>query len=190
MNLSELLDNRDGQVYRLLFYDCRPLLQHILANYNINDSQREYDCIMDFYLYLRGDEEPFAMLTAIKSEKALPSWLKTVFSRFMARRANHDGQTDYSDSAFDKIPDDEEDSRIFTISDLNTAITLIEQINTSYSAPERVIFFADIDALASNRHSTDEIISVLHCTEGNLRVMRHRLKKRVQQTLAKLTTND
>ena len=182
-DLNKLMENRDGYVYRTLFKH-KPMFQQIMRHYDISDEQREYDILMDFYFYLRGDGEPFAMLDGIKNEKALPSWLKTVFSRYMSRHATFAERMSHDVSEFDKIPDNEDDSRTYSISDLNTAVLLIEQVNETYSAPERVIFFADLDALASKRHSTEEVLSVLHCTEGNLRVMRHRLKKRIRQTLA------
>ena len=72
-DLNKLMENRDGYVYRTLFKH-KPMFQQIMRQYDISDEQREYDILMDFYFYLRGDGEPFAMLDGIKNEKALPSW--------------------------------------------------------------------------------------------------------------------
>lgn len=187
MDLDKIMDNRDGYVYRLLFETYRPMFQKIMFENNINDAQNTYDVLIDFYLYLRGENEPFTMLSSIKNEKAMPAWLRTVFKRFLLHRINKNQNIENGEEYLAKLPDDNDDEKIYTISDLQTAIMLIEHVNATYSAPERVIFFADIDAINKNVYSMYEIMRVLNCTEGNVRVMRHRLKKRIQQTLVNIS---
>ena len=79
---------------------------------------------------------------------------------------------------------DADEEGLFSLSELDEAIRLLELVNRSFSAPERYIFFSDLYAMKSGRnYEAGQLAARLGCTPGNLRVMRHRLKTKIRRLL-------
>lgn len=183
-------DHNDGAAYYLIMVVCRPLLCGIMNNANIKE-EIQYDVLMDFFLYLRDgnikkeEDNPvftYHLFLTINNPKAFTSWVRTVFVRFLNKRL-------LSEKQYKQIEDNVTDDESFdgyTMSDLKTAITLFEEVNESFSAPERFVFFSDLHALYTGYNVTSEMAQVLCCTMNNVRVMRSRVKTKVRKLVDKI----
>ncbi len=175
----------DGAAYYLIMVVMRPKLMGILCSKGVDEEIR-YDIMMDFFLYLR-DGNPnrtatsldltYTMLLSIKDTKSFPYWISTVFTRFLNKRLSNEPNFE---EIKDNISDDEKFDG-YSLSDINTAIILFEQVNLRFSAPERYVFFNDLYSLYDNMNMTKEIARVLDCTDNNVRVMRSRVKSKVRK---------
>lgn len=190
MNLDEIMQNsEDGQVYTLLFKTFRCQMERILHDFSI-DKEQHYDFLMDFFLFLRDDKKgPFQALKNMRKKNnpvSQAQWLRVVFRRYLIR--HYVGNIKESDAPFDErcynIEDSNSDTQIYSINDLRTALRLLDRVNRTYPAPERVVFFSYLDSTCSNQPADQQkLLSLLGCTAGNLRVIRYRVLNKVRQTL-------
>ena len=192
MDNAELLDRLcyagdDGAMYYLLFDRLRESLIDELNRYSIFDEDTEYDTLMDFFFYLRDGERgdnpmPYASLMLIRDAEKLNGWLWRCFRYFLAARYKKQKQV----VSLENVTEISDDycTHIFTPDELDIVIRLLELVNRSFSAPERYIFFSDMYAMRTGKsHIAEELSTVLGCSTGNLRVMRHRVKMKIKSLL-------
>lgn len=178
-------DTEDGQVYTAIFDTFRVQMERVLGNYSIESAEERYDYLMDFYLHLRDDKNgPYHAYLTIRAEHKEASraqWLRTTFRNYMNRRF------------VEKLPSldgneelvEEEDS--FAVRDVRMAVDVLDRVNKTFPAPERVVFFYDLWAVSyDEKFPTEKVTEMLGCTEGNLRVMKHRVRNKVKRVVKSL----
>lgn len=183
---SVITNHSDGAAYELIMVRFRPLLCKIMRQNEI-PQEAEYDLLMDFYLYLRdgkGEDAdrcfPFAMFMGLNSPETFPLWLKIVFKRWISRRLGKATSKEDSIGNPGELPDEIEENNI-QFTSLYMAIMVMETVNSTFSAPERLIFFYDLYTIMVSEPSYISLSNTLKTTEGNIRVMRSRVKKKVRK---------
>ena len=176
----------DGAMYYLIFVRMHDTLRKEMGRYDMVDEDVCYDTLMDFFFYLRDGEHrdnpmPYASLMLIRDASRLDGWMWRSFRYFLAGRYKKAKQTEKA--VMDRSDIDEEET-FFSPGEIDVAIRLLELVNRSFSAPERYIFFSDLYAMKNgSKRDTYELAVTLGCTQGNLRVMRHRLKNKIRRLL-------
>lgn len=189
LSYSELLDkiccrHDDGAAYYLVFNKARPALYSIMLDNGILNEDDQYDTLMDFYLYLRDgakdkNPNPYAAFLLIREPNKLLGWIKQTFKYHLLDEARRVDKKLKAEKDFLYKQGDNE--RIFTTDDLEVVIHTLEMVNEQLSAPERYLFFSDMYAMqAGKKNIVAELTETLQCTPGNLRVMRHRIKAKVE----------
>lgn len=173
-------DTVEGQVYTDIFEKFRWQMQRVLADYGVKPEDEQYDYLMDFYLFLRDNKKgPFSSYLTIRAERGDASraqWLRTAFRHYMNRKfvenmSPLDENTDLED----------DDQSVFALRDIRMAVDVLDRVNKTFPAPERVIFFYELHSVSYDEdYPTEKIKKLLSCTEGNLRVMKHRVKNKVR----------
>lgn len=190
MYIDDILHTEEGYVYNLITDKFRFALEKVLSSEGV-DSEDFEDTLMDFFLYLREDKKgPFASFHTIKmdSDAARCSWLKTTLFNYVSTnvlRQKNKMQTVKFGPFHDR---GEENDMILSQMKQHTAILLFEKVNETYSAPERIIFFYDLIEKVGIAHSAENIslTSILHISDGYLRVMRTRLKKKIRKLVIEI----
>lgn len=179
----------DGAMYYLIFTRLYNHLCDEMARYGIVDDDVRYDTLMDFFFYLRDGEHrdnpmPYASLMLIRDASKLDGWMWRCFRYFLAGCYKKEKRTEESTRMAGLNDDDTEEEGLFSLGELEVAIRLLELVNRSFSAPERYIFFSDLYAMKSGRdRDAGDLAARLGCSQGNLRVMRHRLKAKIRRLL-------
>lgn len=185
MYIDDILHTEEGYVYNLITDKFRTALEQVMRSEGISIEDFE-DTLMDFFLYLREDKKgPFASFHTIRmdSDGARCSWLKTTLFNYISSnvlRRQKKMPTDKFEVTHDRY---EENDTVVSEMQKHTAILLFEKVNETYSAPERIIFFYDLIEKAGIAHSAENIslTSILHISDGYLRVMRTRLKQKIKK---------
>lgn len=176
-------DTDDGRVYTAIFETFRWQMDRVLDDYKV-PSEDHYDQLMDFYFFLRDNKNgPFYSYLTIKAEHKEASraqWLRTVLRNYLNRKQ-------IKELMEIQVPLDEEmemmgeEDPVFVVHDVRMAVDVLDRVNKTFSAPERVVFFYDLEAVCDDSEfPTERAMKLLSCTEGNLRVMKHRVKKKVR----------
>lgn len=179
----------DGAMYYLIFMRLHDHLCDEMARYGIVDEDVCYDTLMDFFFYLRDGEHrdhpmPYASLMLIRDVAKLDGWMWRCFRYFLAGRYKREKRSEEVTRMAGMEDGDTDDEELFSLGELEVAIRLLELVNRSFSAPERYIFFSDLYAMKSGQsRDAHELAARLGCTQGNLRVMRHRLKAKIRSLL-------
>lgn len=190
MYIDDILHTEEGYVYNLITDKCRNALEKVMRSEEVCNEDFE-DTLMEFFMYLREDKKgPFASFHTIKmdSDAVRCSWLKSALFNFISCKVKRE-QKKMPTVKFEPYHDHcEENDRAVSQMQRHTAILLFEKVNETYSAPERIIFFYDLIEKAGVAHSSENILltSVLHISDGYLRVMRTRLKQKIKRLVIEI----
>ena len=179
----------DGKVYTDIFVTFRSQMERVLDDYNV-PSEAHYDQLMDFYFFLRDNKNgPFysyLTIKAVHNEASRAQWLRTVLRNHLNRKHIQE-LVESQVSLNEEIELAEEEEHQYTIQDIRMAVDVLDRVNKTFSAPERLIFFYDLDTVTDDMvFPTEKAMRLLNCTEGNLRVMKHRVKKKVREIVKKM----
>lgn len=180
-------DTDEGRVYTDIFENYRVQMDRVMNDYNVPEEEH-YDQLMDFYLFLRDNKNGpfFSYLTidAAHKEASKAQWLRTVLRNYLNRKLTKE----LEETPLDEVADmSDEDSNMFTVHDVRMAVDVLDRVNKTFSAPERVVFFYDLYSVCNDDDfPTERAMELLACTEGNLRVMKHRVKKKVRELVKKM----
>ena len=186
------IPENDQEGYDLIHVQMRPMLTTEMNLQGVSQEE-QYDVLMEFYLYLRDGahpeepHRPYEMLLLVRDRASLIPWIRTVFRRWFQRNGGKYVGQGCGREAEENDLGESGDSELFQTGDLMKVILLLEYVNEHFSAPERYVFFSDLDALRYGRKATSEIAEMLMCTDNNVRVMRTRVKAKIRKTLKTLT---